>query len=523
MKTRGSNKWVFAFAGMVMGMMVFCPAVYGQPKYGGTLVVGSVGDMVGLDPHMVAAESSIMWLTSIYERLVELNENNLPMPGLAKKWTISNDGLTYTFNLREGVKFHNGREMTAEDVVYSYKRMLDPKTKSPYISHIKNINDFKILDKYTVQFIMKAPSSTFLIFTANPMYTNAIVPKEEVEKQGGTLNHPVGTGPYKFVEYVPDKHLILEKFKEYKQPGIPSSGTGGDKPAYIDRIKMLPIKDASVRLMALEKGDIDYDLRVPWEEFDELKKHSEINVYEGPGLAFYFLGFGVNSSSNKFVRQAAFRRAVGYCLDLQEIVEGSVFGHSTPNPSLVSAALPFFSEAHKKGYGKNIGKAKELLKEVGYDGSPIRLSATKLYLPIYKSVVLIQQMLAEAGINVKLDVMEWPALLSEALSGKYDMLCIADSGPVDPSMAMRWVHSKRNYVGYKNDKLDAFVEKAEILNDVEARKKLYEQIHEIYLEDAPIIKLFDHSVAMAARKHVKGIRVWPHAANLRYHLMWLDK
>jgi len=523
MKTKRHFKWMFAFIGMAVGMMVFCLPSHAQPKYGGTMVVGSVGDLVGLDPHMVSAEASIMWLTSIYERLIDLNENSSPMPGLAKKWTISNDGLIYTFNLREGVKFHNGREMTAEDVVYSYKRMLDPKTKSPYISHIKNIKDFKILDKYTVQFIMKAPLSTFLSFTANPMYTNAIVPKEEVEKQGGTLNRPVGTGPYKFVEHLPDRHLIIEKFREYKQPGIPSSGTGGDKPAYIDRIKMLPIKDASVRLMALQKGDIDYNVRVPWEEFDQLKKHPEINVYEGPGLAFYFLTFGVKSSENKFIRQAAFRRAVGYCLDLKEVVEGAVLGHSTPNPSLVSAALPFFSEAHKKGYGKNIKKAKELLKEVGYDGSPIRLSATKLYLPIYKSTILIEQMLAEAGINVKVDIMEWAALLSENRSGKYDLQCYADSGPIDPSMAMRWVHSKRNDAGYKNDKLDALVEKAELVNDFEARKKLYEQIHEIYLEDAPIIKLFDHSVGAAARRHLKGIRLWPYGANLRFHLMWLDK
>ena len=523
MKTRGFHKLVLVFTGLVIAMMAFSPVISAEPKYGGTLVVGSIGDMVGLDPHMVGAEASVMWLTPIYERLVDLDENSLPMPGLAKKWTISGDGLTYTFYLREGVKFHNGREMTSEDVVYSYKRMLDPATKSPYISHIKNISDFKILDKYTVQLIMKAPMATFLIFTANPLYPNAIVPKEEVEKQGGTLNHPVGTGPYKFVEYVPDKHLILEKFKGYKQPGVASQGTGGDKPAYVDRIKMLPIKDASARIMALQKGDIDYNVRVPWEEFDELKKNPELNVYEGRGLAFYFLSFGVGSSDNKFIRQAAFRQAVGYCLDLQEVVDGSVFGHSTANPSLVCAALPFYSEVHKKGYGKNIKKAKELLKQVGYDGSTIRLSATKLYAPIYKSAILIQQMLAEAGINVKLDIMEWPALLSENRSGKYDMQCYADSGPVDPSMAMRWVDSKRNTIGYKNDKLDALVEKAERVEDVEARKKLYEQIHEIYLKDAPLIKLFDHSVAPAARKHLKGIRVWPYLANLRFYLMWLDK
>ena len=494
-----------------------------QPKYGGTLVVGTVTDIVGIDPHKVTGEISMIVLNNIYERLVDLDEKSMPMPGLASKWTVSSDGLVYTFHLRQGVKFHNGREMTAEDVAYSYNRLLDPKTKYPFVTQVQNIKDIKVIDKYTVQFTLKAPTITLLVYMSNPFGSHAIVPKEEVEKQGGTLTRPVGTGPYKFVEYVPDKHVIIERNKDYKGSNLPTSGTGGKKPAYADRIKFVPIKDAAVRSMALKTGDIDFTLRVAWEEIEDFKKDPNVVTYVSPGLAYVMLRFGVNTSANKFIRMADFRRAIGYCLDLQELVDGSVFGNSVVNPSLVNVVHPFYSDVHKKGYGKDLKKAKELLKKVGYDGTPVKLAVTKVYLNTYKVAVLAEQMLGEAGIKVELDVKEWPALLQDSNSGKYDIMSFIASGMTDPCLNMAQVHSQRNFVGYKNEKLDALVEKAEATHDFAARKKAYEQIHEIMLEDVPLLKLYDHSVAPAARKYVKGFKPMPYTADARLWQVWLDK
>ena len=518
------EKWgvlLVVWIGIMVGSSL--PAASQQPKYGGTLVVGTVTDIVGIDPHKVSGDISMIALNNIYERLVDFDEKSIPMPGLASKWTISPDGLVYTFYLRQGVKFHNGRELTAEDVVYSYNRLLDPKTKYPFITQLQSIKDVKAIERYTVQFTVKAPTITLLVFMSNPYGTQCIVPKEEVEKQGGTLTRPVGTGPYKFVEYVPDKQVIIERNKDYKGSNLPTSGTGGQKPAYVDRIKFVPIKDAAVRTMALKTGEIDFSLRVAWEEIDELKKDPNIVTYVGPGTAYVMLQFGVNTSTNKFIRMADFRRAIGYCLDLQELVDGSVFGNSVVNPSLVNVVHPFYSDAHKKGFGKDLKKAKELLKKVGYDGTPVRVAVTKIYLNTYKTAILVEQMLGEAGIKVQLDVKEWPALLQDSNSGKYDILSFIASGVSDPSLNMSRVHSQRNFVGYKNERLDALVEKAEATNDFATRKKLYEQVHEIMLADVPLLKLYDHSVAPAARKYVKGFKPWPYTADYRLWQVWLDK
>jgi peptide/nickel transport system substrate-binding protein len=509
---------------MVIGVILAGGLAFAQqPKYGGTLVVGTVTDIVGIDPHKVTGEISMIALNNIYERLVDLDEKGMPMPGLASKWAVSSDGLVYTFSLRQGVKFHNGREMTAEDVVYSYNRLMDPKTKYPFVTQVQNIKDVKAVDKYTVQFTLKAPTITLMVYMSNPYGTHAIVPKEEVEKQGGTLNRPVGTGPYRFVEYVPDKHVIVERNKDYKASPLPTSGTGGKKPAYADRIRFVPIKDAAVRSMALKSGDIDFTLRVAWEEIDDFKKDPNIVTHVSPGLAYVMLMFGVNTSANKFIRMADFRRAVGHCLDLQELVDGSVFGNSLVNPSLVNVVDPFYSDVHKKGYGKDLNKAKELLKKVGYDGTPVKVAVTKVYLNTYKTAILAEQMLGEAGIKVQLDVKEWPALLQDANSGKYDILSFIASGMTDPCLNMARVHSKRNFVGYKNEKLDALAEKAEATHDFAARKKAYEQIHEIMLEDVPLLKLYDHSVAPATRKYVKGFKPMPYTADARLWHVWLDK
>ena len=511
---------------IVLSVLVFGsnpPAAGQQPKFGGTLVVALVTDIVGLDPHKVSAEISMIVLNNIYERLVDVDEKGLPMPGLASKWSVSPDGLVYTFTLRQGVKFHNGRELTAEDVAYTYQRLLDPKTKYPFVTQVQYIKEIRALDKYNVQIRVQAPTANLLVSMANPFGTHAIVPKEEVEKQGGTLNRPVGTGPYKFVEYVPDKHVIIERNKDYKGSTLPTSGTGGQKPAYLDRLKFVPIKDAAIRTMALKTGEIDFTLRVAWEEIDEIKKDPNIVTYVSPGLAYVMFQFGVNTSANKFIRLTDFRRAVAHCLDLSELVDGAVFGNSVVNPSLVNAVTPFYSDFHKKGYGKDLKKAKELLKKVGYDGSPVRIAVTKVYLNTYKTAILAEQMLGEAGIKVELDVKEWPALLQDANSGKYDILSFIASGTPDPSMNMARVHSKRNYVGYKNEKLDALVEKAETTNDFAERKKFYEQVHEIMLEDVPLLKLYDHSVAPATRKYVRGFKPMPYTADARLWHVWLDK
>ena len=155
-----------------------------QPKYGGTLVVGTVTDIVGIDPHKVTGEISMIVLNTMYERLIDLDEKSMPMPGLASKWTVSSDGLVYTFHLRQGVRFHNGRELTAEDVVYSYNRLMDPKTKYPFSPQVQNIKEVKALDKYTAQITLKAPSITSWFICPIPTERMPSFPRKKWRSRG---------------------------------------------------------------------------------------------------------------------------------------------------------------------------------------------------------------------------------------------------------------------------------------------------------------------------------------------------
>jgi len=472
------------------------------PKKGGTLRVGVPADAVGLDPHKTRAYGSALMLKTIYEEIVTLSQDEKVMPGLAKSWTISDDGLVYTFKLREGVKFHNGREMSAEDVKYSYERLLDPKTKAPRLGPVKKIKDIKVLDKYTVQFTLKKATAAFLILNANPARIFAIVPREEVEKQNDTLNIPVGTGPYKFVEYSPDQHFIVERFEKYKQPDIPNSGAGGYQPSYVDRIKYIPIKEATVRDIALKKGEIDFSTRISFDQWDEMKTAKGIRIISGPHSSIVALTFGIKN--NPLFQNKAFRQAIAYSLDKQAVLDGSVWGHGKINPSLVAKKLPFYSEVHKKGYPRDLKKVKTLLKKAGYKGQEVKILVAKRYPMTYKAAIVVQQQLQEAGINAKLDVKEWAALLKDAKSWQYDICSFIFGSSVDPAKPMR--HLKpTGYSGYDNPKILKLIEEGDSVSDFETRKKIYEQIHEIMLEDVPMVKFYDLDTGFGYQTYVKGV------------------
>jgi len=499
---RVKMKKFFLMMLIAMCMSVWALTAVAAPKKGGTLKVGVPADAVGLDPHKTRAYSSALMLKTIYEELVALSQDDNVMPGLAKSWTISEDGLVYTFKLREGVKFHNGREMVAQDVKYSYERLMDPKTKAPRLGPVKKIKEIKVIDKHTVEFTLKKATAAFLILNANPGRIFAIVAKEEVEKQGGTLNIPVGTGPYKFVEYNPDQHFIVERFEEYTQPAIPNSGMGGFQPSYFDRIKYIPIKESTVRDIALKKGEIDFNTRVSFDQWEDMKKAKGLRLISGPGASVVAITFGIKN--NPLFQNKAFRQAVAFSLDQQAVLDGSVWGHGVVNPSLVANKLPFYSEIHKKGHSRDLKKVKSLLKKAGYKGQEVKILVAKRYPMTYKAAIVVQQQLQEAGINAKLDVKEWAVLLKDAKSWKYDICSFIFGSSVDPAKPMRHLRPT-GYPGYNNPEILKLIEQGDSLSDFNKRKKIYEQIHEIMIDDVPLVKFYDLDVGFGAQTYVKGI------------------
>jgi peptide/nickel transport system substrate-binding protein len=489
------------------------------PKRGGTLTVGTNTDVNAVDPHTNTAVPNAVVLHHVFESLVSYGDKFEFMPTLAERWKIEPDYRSYTFYLRKGKLFHNGREMEASDVKYSIERVLDPKTGSGFQSHFETIDRIEIVDKHTVRFQMKKPDAGLLYKLAynNPII--AIVPREEIEKQGGVFKHPVGTGPYKFVEWKPDRYLMLERFDQYKPQAGPMNGMGGERVAYLDRLKFVPIPEGEVATMALLNREIDFLLHVPFENVERFHKDytkKGIVLDEIPGDAWYQIWFGCKQPVTRDVK---FRQACAYAIDQEMVAKAATRGYSIVNPSLVGAKNVYFTSAHTKWYKKDVRKAKELLKESGYKGEPVTLFTSKKYKMMYDQAVAVQAELAAVGINIKIEVVDLPVLVKKYVTGDYQILSFGVAAKPDPVAA--YIILKQNQFDEQYPRMKDLMTQASATLDFETRKKLFEEAHQLVYDGVPCVNFYHYFYFNAYWNNVKGFKMLP--TNMpRFWNVWLS-
>src|SRR5215211_3593000 len=236
------------------------------PKTGGTLKVGMQSDPGGLDAVLLSGTALWHVVEHVYNKLTVINPDLSVGLELADSLDVSDDGITYTFKLHPGVKFHNGREMVADDVVYSFKRLADPATASPSVDYVASMADITAPDASTVVITLKAPDASFLSQIAN--IACAVVPKEVVEENGDLSQVAVGTGPFTFVEYIPNTSISLEKNPDYWEEGLP----------YVDAIEMLIASEDTSRTTAVVEGTVDFIEYAPLRDVDDLQQDSSLTL-----------------------------------------------------------------------------------------------------------------------------------------------------------------------------------------------------------------------------------------------------
>ncbi|MEN3186783.1 MAG: ABC transporter substrate-binding protein, partial [Atribacterota bacterium] len=272
-----------------------------EARPGGTLVFGSAGDAARLDPADVTDGISITRTDAMFEGLLRYQEGSTEIePCLAESWEVSEDGLTFTFHLRKGVKFHDGTDFNADAVVYSYKRQFDP--NHPFYQYgewaywkwmFNYVKDVEKVDDYTVKIILSQPNASFL--TSMAMFTVAVVSPTACEKYGADFfKNPVGTGPFKFVEWVKDDHITVEAFDDY----------WGGRP-YLDRVIFRVIPDPSVRLLELEKGTIDCVEYPSPDDLERIKSNPDLVLLETAGINVGYLAMNVGEDTPGFEKPFA--------------------------------------------------------------------------------------------------------------------------------------------------------------------------------------------------------------------------
>ncbi|WP_431027967.1 ABC transporter substrate-binding protein [Lysinibacillus sp. LZ02] len=481
------------------------------------LVFGRGGDSVSLDPAIVTDGESFKVTKNIFETLLEFGEQDTTVnPGLAESWEISDDGLTYTFKLQQGVKFHDGTDFNAEAVVKNINRWKAGTEEDFYYfnSMFKAegadiITDVVAEDEHTVVFTLSRPQAPFLKNLA--MSPFGIASPTAFESAGDSFgDNPVGTGPFKFVEWKRNDSITIEKFADYWQEGLPK----------LDRVIFRAIPDNSARVNALTAGDIDLADGINPSDGTSIESNAALQLIERPSMNIGYLGLTNTRPpfDNKLVRQA-----VNHAINKQAIVDAFFEGRAevavNPMPSSISG---YNDEI--EGYEYSPEKAKALLAEAGYDGSPIELWAMPVprpYMPDGMKVAeVIQKNLEDVGIPSKIVTYEWAVYLEKTKNGEADAFMLGwtgDNGDADNflyTLLDKDNIGSNNYAYYSNDAVHDLLIAAQSETDENVRNDLYKQAQEMIHADAPWAPLAHSTPLLAAKSTVKGFVPHPTGSDI---------
>ncbi len=456
----------------------------------GVLIVGQIAEPKSLDPHAVTAVNDFRILMNVYDGLVRYKDGTLEVePALAESWTISDDGTTYTFDLRDGVSFHDGSALSAEAVKFNFDRMLDenhpyhdtgPFPLSFFFSAIDTVT---AVDEDTVEFKLKEPYAPFLSNLAYP--TGLIVSPAAVEEFGKDFGrHPSGTGPFRFAEWESNAKVVVVRNEDYWE-GAPA----------LEAVVFRPITDANTRVAEMLSGGIDLMVEVPPDSLATFSGDGTYQVHEQAGPHVWFLIFNVKEGplADKKVRQA-----VNYAINKKALVENVLQGTAEvaagPTP-------PAFSWAYNDSlspYPYDPEKARALIKEAGQEGAEMTFYVTEGGSGMLDPVPMgaaIQADLAKVGLNVEIETYEWNTFLGKVnpgLEGKADMAEMAwmtNDPDTLPYLALRseaWPDKGGFNSGYySNPEVDKLLEAARSSTDQAERAKLYKEMQAIVHEDAP--------------------------------------
>ncbi|MCQ2006447.1 ABC transporter substrate-binding protein [Rhizobium sp. NRK18] len=481
-------KTLLAAALTAASMLFASPALSQTPP--NVLIVGQIAEPKSLDPAADTAVNDFRILVNLYDGLVRYKDGTLEVePSLATSWTISDDGKTYTFKLRDGVKFHDGTPFNAEAVKFNFDRML--KEDHPFHDtgpfplsfFFSTVSEVKVIDDLTVEFDLSAPYAPFLSNLAYP--TGLIVSPDAVKKYGKDFGrHPSGTGAYKFAEWDSNEKVVVEKNPDYWD-GAPS----------LEAVIYRPITDANTRVAEMLSGGLDVMVEVPPDSLSQFKDNPAFKVSEqaGPHLWFLILNTKDGPFKNKEIRQAA-----NYAINKKALVDNILQGTADVAAGPTPPAFAWAYDDKLQPYSYDPEKAKALLKEAGYDGSPVTFYVTEggsgMLDPIAMGTA-IQADLEAVGMKVKIETYEWNTFLGKVnpgLEGKADMAEMAwmtNDPDTLPFLALRSdaVPDKGGFNSgyYSNPKVDELLEKARQSTDQDERAKLYKEMQDIVHDDAP--------------------------------------
>jgi len=490
------------------------PAEYKPPAYGDILVRGDIGDASNLIPILASDSASHNIAAMIYNGLVKYDKDMNIVGDLAESWDISADGLIITFKLRKGVRWHDGHPFTAADVLYTYQVTIDPKTPTAYAGDFLKVKKVVVLDDYTFRVIYEKPFAPALISWSNGILPRHLLAGKDIT-QSSLSRHPVGTGPYKFKEWVAGQKIVLMSNPDYFE-GQP----------YIDGRMTRIIPDTATMFLELRAKNIGIMGLTPLQytrQTDNNLFKNNFSKYRYLSFAYTYLGYNLK---NPLFADKRVRQAISYAINKDEIIRGVLLGLGQPASGPYKPGTWAYNDNVRK-YHYNPQKARELLRAAGWtstksgllhkDGKPFifEIVTNQGNETRQKCAEIIQRQLKEVGIEVKIRILEWSAFVNDFVNKRrFDAVILGWTIPLDPDAYDVWHSSKTapeelNFVSYKNPEADDMLEKGRSTFNQKKRKKYYDRFQEILAEDQPYTFLYVPDALVIVNNRFRGIEPAP--------------
>jgi len=451
-----------------------------------------------MDPGLSTDLYSQQVYSHVLEPLLQLDPDGVPRPALAESWTVSADGRIWTFKLRPNVKFHDGSDFTGEDVKFTIDRILNPDTRSPQRGLLSQIASVEVADRNTVRITTRAAFVPIMTNLATAAY---ILPRGYHTRVGRDFaRRPVGTGPFKWVEWIVDERIVLEANPDYY----------GGRPA-MERVQFRFIPEASVRLAELEAGGADLIAGVPAQDLRRLRVSLLLDLQEVVGTNYRLMGFNTSVKPFDDVRV---RQAIAHAIDKQKFVDVVWPGRGV----VAEGPIPPTSWAYDeriRGLPFNLNRARQLMAESGHaNGFDMNYLITDREEERREVAVIIDQ-LKQINVNVKVTAVEFPTLLDRLLKANYDVLRVGwTTSPEPDSLLYSPFHTSAiggfNFTKYRNPRVDELLDRGRTVTNQNDRIRIYRDAQRLIVQDAPMVFIFHEKRTYASRKAVAGFK--PHVS-----------
>ncbi len=453
----------------------------------GRLIAAIAGEPDQLDPNKTSAYFSFEVLENVYDTLVEPDADLQMRPALAESWDVTPDQLTWTFHLRRGVKFHDGSPLTADDVVYTYRRIIDEELTN--VDKLSAVTDVKATNPSTVVIRLKQPSPN-LLTNLGGFKGMAIVQRKNVES-GEITTHPIGTGPFSFEGQKSGDSITLNANPDYWAG-----------PPKVSGVIFRFIPEKSTALSALQAGEIDWTDSIPTQRVNQLKDDDSVNLAVVPSNDYWYLAL---NEARKPWNDVRVRQAIAYAIDRAAIVAATSYGTAAKNELAIPKGNFWHTDYSRYHY--DIDQAKRLLAEANASPQNLDMLVTTEYPETVTAAQIIADNLAPLGITVNIRTVDFATWLDEQNTGHFDMLMMGWLGNIDPDdfyYAQHHTDGTSNAQKYSNPEVDKLLDAGRVETNQDARADIYRRAATIIADDCSYIYLYNPSVIQAWNKDMSG-------------------